>query len=85
MKNSVCNSDLVEAEKAVSVFQIHLGRAEVEESLAEGCRLGLLEVLRQRSLAGSDKHAVAVAPLVPVVHLVFHGDTGNRREQRSPR
>lgn len=64
----------MEAEKAVAVFQIDLGRVEVEQSLAEGCRLRL----HQGGLAGGDKHAIAVAPLEPV----FDGATGPGRKPR---
>ena len=67
-QNAVCNSDLVEAEKVVAVFQVHLDRVEVEHSLAERCSVGLLQGVHQWSL-------------VPAFHFVFHGDTGTRREQ----
>lgn len=74
----------MEADKTVAVFQIHLGRVEVEQSLAERCGLGRMEVLHQRSLAGSDKHAITtIAPRVPVFPFLFHGDAGTGGEQRS--
>lgn len=78
--NSVCGSDLVEVEKTFVVFQVHLSGVEVKQSLAERCRLGLLEVLHHGRLAGSD----AVAPLVPVFHSVLQGDTGTGCEQHPP-